>query len=523
MVYVLTKKHRSLYPFVCGLLVSILWLWLAGPALAEEDQASPPPQAPPVVDTVPYEPQVIIKTDVHYAMDFPYVKAIAPNSVAWLYQPGTGINHPVMFNESDNSYYFKRQFNDSINYNGSLFMKGDKAPNFSQPVTTLYGVNCMDNSLFGSLSLYYREDSYYALHPTFYLLTPTGDYQLDIFAGIKTKVSDKTSWAVSQTSLSTLYKEDLPRILESSFIPPISANLPREGDAWAVFTTDAYNGQGNRYVIYARKRPIQWSTENIIYLNKMDMDSRETLNGPVTLPNGIGTFMVYAQNDISWKSLTFEMQNSRLYRNIGDGGCGPTSIAMAIANLVGKEELSKIRAFSNSPFGYRFCACSVNDHWCSKKHITYQVTTDDEYLRYFPLVIASFATGNNIWEIKGRVARFGSSMSYLDELCEIYDITLEQTNNLQEAIAFIKNENCIAISCTAGGNNPFTKTSHFVVLAGADDEYLYVLDPFRRDSYARWDSQKYVEMLFPGVVRIKLDNATQCHLAPIYLLKKNVK
>ena len=110
---------------------------------------------------------------------------------------------------------------------------------------------------------------------------------------------------------------------------------------------------------------------------------------------------LYAQNDPLWKKLVFEIQTSSRRRPFGDGGCGPTAVAMAIANLVEKEELCKLSAFASSPLGFRFCSCSVNDYWCAGKHLTYQLTTPDEYLRYFPLAIANFATGNNIWGVQG--------------------------------------------------------------------------------------------------------------------------
>ena len=461
----------------------------------------------------------MVKTDVRYAVEFPYLKTIVPNSVAWLYQPGSSINQPVMFS-TDPTYYLKRQFNDRLSNNGSIFMTGDFLPDFSSRVIALYGRNCMDLTLFGSLSNY-REDAYYQEHPTLYLLTPGGDYQLDIFAGIRTKLSDSIDWKVSN-SRTALMSVDLPYILANSFIQPKYGSLPVEGDSWALLATESPDNQGSRYVLYARKRPIYYQGDvAAAYVNKLDMDSRKTENGIVTAKN-VGQWMHYSQDDPVWDKLVFEVQSSSRKRGFGGGGCGPTAIAMAIANIVEKEELVKLGAYASSPFGYRFCTCSVNDYRCSGKHLTYQMKTVDEYHRYFPLAIASFATGNNVWGVRGRADSFGTSMRYLEHLGKVFDLSIVQTSQLKDAFALLKKENTIAIACTSGHGSPFTSTSHFLVLAGIDDEYLYILDPLRRTHYRNLDKKGFLEVVEPGLVRVRLENATECNLSPIYLIQRNI-
>lgn len=526
------NRHRNVRRRVLGLLLLVLWLGPSSFVFAEDEVTESPKSlvssaeapAPAVTESIKDGGCVlsdrvvgVTKTDVRYAVDFSYLQEVAPNSIAWLYQPNTTINQPVMFCD-DGEYYLRRRFNDRISADGSIFMTGAEMPDFSAPVITLFGKNCLNFSLFGSLS-YYQEDDYYKENPTLYLLTPEGDYQLDIFAGIRTKLADDKTWKVPQNSTADLLTGDLPDILEKSFIKAKPSLLPKEGDAWAVLATESYEKQGSRYVIYARKRPIDYATTRVAYVNQIEMDSRETLNGYVSVEN-VGRWMLYAQNDPLWKKLVFEIQTSSRRRPFGDGGCGPTAVAMAIANLVEKEELCKLSTFASSPLGFRFCSCSVNDYWCAGKHLTYQLTTPDEYLRYFPLAIANFATGNNIWGVQGRVDGFGTSMRYLDRVCQVFDLSVTQTYQLSEAIDFLQNENTIAIACTSGYGSPFTKTGHFLVLAGTDDDYLYVLDPLRREDYQELDRKNYLEVIVPGLVRIKLENATECNLSPIYQLQR---
>jgi len=513
------KKGTPRYR-VWGLLVLALWFGLYTAVFAESEVPAATrttvADQPAASDTS----NVATVTDIQYKVDFPYLQAVAPNSVAWIYQPDTTINQPVMYCD-DPEYYLWRTFNDRISSNGAIFTKGEEAPDFSASVVTLYGRNCLDYSLFGSLS-YYQEDDYYQENPTLYLLTPDGDYQLDIFAGVRIKTSDDDAWLVSGVSTETLYTEYLPDILDNSFLQPNSSLLPTAEDAWAVLSTESDIRQGVRYIIYARKRPIVYETTQSAYVNKLEMDSRATQNGYVSVEN-VGTWMLYAQNDPLWSDLTFEAQTSNKRRKFGDGGCGPTAVAMAIVNLVDKEDLVKLSDYASSPLGYRFCSCSVNDYWCSGKHLTYQLTTPDEYLRYFPLAVANFATGNNIWDVQGRSTGYGTSMRYLEYLCQVYDLSFTKTYQLDEALAFLQNDGAMAVACSSGYGSPFTSTSHFLVLATVKDDYLYVLDPLRRDDYQDLDRKNYLEVLQPGLVRIQLENVAQCNISPIYLMRKNTE
>lgn len=453
---------------------------------------------------------------VRYTVDFAYMQRALPGSVAWLYQPDT-INQPLMYS-ADPLYYFKRAVNGRRDSNGCLYLTGEQL-DLSAPVITVYGKNRMDYSLFGSLSEYAKEE-YYQAHPSFYLLTPDGEYRLDVFAGIRTKVQDD-SWDVTGMSSQALYSDVLPGLLERSFLTLPDDFLPTPEDAWVVLSTQSAEKSGSRYVLYARRRPLCYTADaRTVWMNEMEMDARETQNGRVTV-EGVGSWMVYAQNDPLWKRLVFEVSTSKRRRPFGDGGCGPTAVAMALANLVDAEELPKLNDYASEPFGYRFCTCSINDSWCSGRHLPYRLTTPQQFLRYFPLAVGNFATGNNVFGAQGRFDSFGTSMKYLRQLCDVYDVCVQQTSRLSEVFAFLHNEGTIAVACASG--SPFTGTSHFVVLAAVDENYLYVLDPYRRSSYDSVDKKGYLEILAPGVVRVTLKNARDCGLAPIYLLQKRVE
>lgn len=447
-----------------------------------------------------------------YTLDLDYIRTVAPDAVAWLYQPGTTIDQPVVYS-ADSKYYLRRGFNQQNNSGkGAVYITGDEAPDLSAPIVTLRGANRLNNTLFGSLSEY-KEDAYYQQHPTLYFITPDGQYQLDIFAGVRTTHGDTESWVVTEDTRNDM----LPALLERSFIKPDTAFLPAEDDSWVILTTESRDDSGTRFVIYTRRRALSFDNAAAVPIHQREMDARETLSGPFTV-EGVGTWMIYGQNDPLWKRLIFEVDYSSRQRPFGDGGCGPTAIAMAIANMVEPEELPLLAGYSSEATGYCFCACCIGDRWCHSGHIPYKLTEAGQFLRYFPLAVAEFAMGNNVFEVQGRYDSFGTSMSYLEAICSVYGIQTHGVSDFNVALDFLRRENTIAIACATG--TPFTRTSHFLVMAHVDDEYLYVLDPLRRESYGDMDANGFLEILTPGLVRIRLENAPYCRLSGIILLTR---
>ena len=483
----------------------------------------PTPTVPPYIPTsgISMERAVTI-TSARYSVDFDYLTTINDEVVGWIYQEGTPINYPVLRGE-DNEYYLTHLFNGVVNSSGSVFMDSGNSAAFIDSATYLYGHHSKGGGMFATLSEY-LDPAYYEAHPQFLLVTPFMDYQVDVFAGMATLVEDEVSWRPKTLETEADMNEFLELILSQSFIQAPEDKLPQWGDKLLVLVTCTNIRSDQRYVIYGRMRPIVYqSDEESVNASKQEMDQRPTENGYVTI-DGVGTFMTYAQNDELWRKMRYEAGGVNKYRNFGDGGCGPTAVAMAIANLCPVEELPRLIGYANTEVGYTFCDCSVNRYFCNHKHAQYQLRRGEEFLRYMPLAVANFATGNNIWEIKSRSANSGTNMRFLEKICAIYGIRVSVIEDVDELIRRMEEEKVdgikrMAISCAIKGS-PFTKNGHFVLICGLDDEYLYFLDPLRRDDYSDCDRKGYAEVLAPGVVRISRENAHDCNLIPFYLLEK---
>ncbi len=128
------------------------------------------------------------------AVDFEKLLTDSPDVVGWLYCPDTVINYPVARGE-DNSYYLARLPDGTYNNNGSIFMDYRCAADFSDWNSILYGHNMKNDTMFGTLEDF-RKQEYYDAHPVLYLLTPAQDYKIVLIGGCTTPGDDKDTYGI---------------------------------------------------------------------------------------------------------------------------------------------------------------------------------------------------------------------------------------------------------------------------------------------------------------------------------------
>ncbi len=114
------------------------------------------------------------------AADFEALRAINPDTVAWIRIEGTSLSRPVVQSE-DNEYYLDHIFDGSHGSAGCPYLDCGNSPDFSDPCSIIYGHNRRNGAMFAPL-LGYAEQSWVDAHPSVTLILPEGGYTVRIFA-----------------------------------------------------------------------------------------------------------------------------------------------------------------------------------------------------------------------------------------------------------------------------------------------------------------------------------------------------
>jgi len=183
-------------------------------------------------------------------IDFAALQAIHPDAAAWLYSPGTAIDYPVM-KADDYSYYLRRLPNGMSNANGSLFIDYNCAPDFSGPLTVIYGHHMKSGRMFGSLKGY-KEQGYYEEHPAMVLYTEQGDYRIELLYGC---VIGAGQWR----ERAFMYPENAGALLAYAARNTTFESKAKyeEGDRIVALSTCSYEFDNARYVVIGRLRADQ--------------------------------------------------------------------------------------------------------------------------------------------------------------------------------------------------------------------------------------------------------------------------
>ena len=148
--------------------------------------ATPAPAATPAASKA--EASAAPEATPRLAVDFSALQARNPDACAWLYGEGASLHYPVVQGE-DNDYYLTHLLDGTRSACGCIFLDYRAANDFSQPLTLVYGHNMNDGSMFGTLDAYKDPDTY-AAHPELQLLTPAGNYRVELLAGYVTTPDD---------------------------------------------------------------------------------------------------------------------------------------------------------------------------------------------------------------------------------------------------------------------------------------------------------------------------------------------
>ena len=183
-----------------------------------------------------------------FAINYNSLRSFSKDAVAWLHNPGTVIDYPVM-KTNNYTYYLNHLPDGSVNSNGALFIDYNNAPDFSEQLTVIYGHHMKSGSMFGTL-VKYKEQSYYRNRPHMYLYTERGNYRIDLIYGC---VISEYEW----TNRGYMLAENIDSLLSyardnSTF----SSNASYEqGDRVVALSTCSYEYDDARFVLIGVLRP----------------------------------------------------------------------------------------------------------------------------------------------------------------------------------------------------------------------------------------------------------------------------
>ena len=188
-------------------------------------------------------------TEKSFSIDWDALRAINPDTVGWLYVPGTSINYPVVRGQ-DNDYYLSHDFTREQGWLaqfGSIFLDWRNNPNWSDQAYFIYGHHMNDGSMFADIARL-ADQSRFDASRTVYLLSPNGNFKLKSFSLIHC-ASDDPLVQISFSSaedFATYIQDKMNRsIVYAGGVPPASDIH----QSFAFATCDNYSS--GRYVLYA--------------------------------------------------------------------------------------------------------------------------------------------------------------------------------------------------------------------------------------------------------------------------------
>lgn len=203
----------------------------------------------------PTDAQLLSLADL--SVDWDALLAVNPDTVGWVYIPGTVVNYPIVQTDN-NELYLKTDFQGETNWFvsfGSIFLDASNASDFSDQNSVIYGHNMNDGAIFGGEGSMFSAiasmddpDAFNATR-TVYVLTPQGNYRLRSFSLVHTQATDpivQTSFATA-ADLEAYVQDKMDRTVQQP-----EGVLPAAADIKQVFTFSTCDNlpSDGRYVLF---------------------------------------------------------------------------------------------------------------------------------------------------------------------------------------------------------------------------------------------------------------------------------
>ena len=175
------------------------------------------------------------------------LKAKNKDIIGWIYvEARPSISYPIVWKDKDNDYYLHRSYEGDYLYAGAIFLEGLNQPDFSDPVSILYGHNMKDGSMFARIKELSSQEEYDKA-PYFWVLTPDGTYRYHIFSVLQTNPKSDVYHLFEKPDAEFFAWEKA--LQKSSFV---KNDTPLYQDDHTVILSTCHSDHENRWVVVGR-------------------------------------------------------------------------------------------------------------------------------------------------------------------------------------------------------------------------------------------------------------------------------
>ncbi|MEG2023935.1 MAG: sortase [Gordonibacter sp.] len=183
-------------------------------------------------------------------VDWDKLKAKNPDTVGWVYIPGTTVNYPIV-HTTDDEKYLTTDFDGKQTWGatyGTIFLSAANAADFSDANSIIYGHHLNNGSMFADIAGF-EDAAKFNASRTVYLLTPQGNYKLKTFSLVHVAADDplaQTAFA-SNEELASYVQDKVDRSVAVASDIPAVADLNR---IFSFATCDNLPSDG-RFVLFS--------------------------------------------------------------------------------------------------------------------------------------------------------------------------------------------------------------------------------------------------------------------------------
>jgi sortase B len=186
-------------------------------------------------------------------VDFDSLRQINGDVIGWIYIPDTQINYPIVQGENNDEYLY-HLLTGEYNGSGSIFMDYRNDADWLDRHSVIYGHNMKNGTMFADI-LNYQNRDFYKAHPTGYLLTPYGNFEIVFFAGYVANptVPEENAWELNfaddESYLQWLSNAESRSAFQSNTVPDVQERV-------ITLSTCSYAYDDARFILQGVLKPM---------------------------------------------------------------------------------------------------------------------------------------------------------------------------------------------------------------------------------------------------------------------------